>query len=130
MPLPRSIARFNRRVTNRILGPLAGVVPGFAIVVHVGRKTHRQYRTPVNAFSRPGGYIIALTYGPDSDWVRNVLAAGGCTLEMRGSTIHLTQPHLYHDERRRALPAPVSFVLGLGHVSDFVDLSVQDGTHA
>ena len=46
MPLPRSVARFNRRVTNRLLGRLAPRLPGFGIVVHTGRKTQRRYRTP------------------------------------------------------------------------------------
>ena len=76
MPLPRAVARFNRHVTNRILGPFAYVLPLFGVVVHRGRRSRRLYRTPVNVFRRPGGVVIALTYGPESDWVRNVLAAG------------------------------------------------------
>ena len=86
MPLPRSIARVNRRVTNRLLGGLAQRLPGFGVVVHKGRTSGRQYRTPVNVFRRGDRYIIALTYGPNADWVRNVLADGGCTLETRGRT--------------------------------------------
>ncbi len=90
MPLPRSVARFNRYVTNRILGPLAPYLPGFGVVVHRGRKTHRQYRTPVNVFRRRGGYVIALTYGPEAEWVRNVIAQGGCVLDTRGHTLRLS----------------------------------------
>jgi deazaflavin-dependent oxidoreductase (nitroreductase family) len=123
VPLPRSIARFNRRVTNRLLGPLAPYLPGFGVVVHTGRKSHRIYRTPVNLFRRAGGYVIALTYGPDSDWVHNVVAAGGCLLETRGRTVRLTQPRVYHDEQRRAVPPPLRVLGGLGHVSDFLDLA-------
>lgn len=126
MPLPRLIARFNRRVTNRLLGPLAPHLPGFGVVVHTGRKTGRRYRTPVNVFRRPDGYVIALTYGPDTDWVRNVLANGGCTLETRGRSLRLTRPHLFHDERRRSVPAPIRFIGGLGHVADFLDLSLDN----
>ena len=131
MPLPRSIARFNRRVTNRLLGPLASYLPGFGVVVHTGRKTGRLYRTPVNVFQRPGGYVIALTYGPESDWVRNVLASGGCRLETRGRMLRLTQPRVFHDERRRAVPAPLRLIGGvlgaLAGVSDFLDLTLADG---
>ena len=127
MPLPRWVARFNRRVTNRVLGPLARHLPGFGVVVHTGRKTGRQYRTPVNVFPRPGGYVIALTYGLESEWVRNVLARGGCALETRGRTLRLTRPHLVHDEQRRAVPAPLRLVLGVGHVSDFLDLTLDAG---
>jgi deazaflavin-dependent oxidoreductase (nitroreductase family) len=127
MPLPRSVARFNHHVTNRLLGPLAAYLPGFGIIVHEGRKTHQRHRTPVNVFSRPAGYVIALTYGPNSDWVRNVLASGGCELETRGRTVHLTRPRLIHDEQRRAIPELLRLVGALGNISDFLDLSLDGG---
>ena len=123
MPLPQSVARFNKRVTNRLTGRLARYLPGFGVVLHTGRKTHRQYRTPVNVFERDGKYVFALTYGADADWVRNVLADGGCALETRGRTVRLAEPRLFHDERRRAMPPPVRVVLGLTHVSDFLELT-------
>ncbi len=50
MPDPRWLARFNLHVTNRLVGPLARHMPGMGVDVHVGRKTHRQYRTPVLVF--------------------------------------------------------------------------------
>lgn len=127
MPLPRSIARFNRRVTNRVLGPLARYLPGFGIVVHTGRKTHRRYRTPVNVFPHADGYIIALTYGRDSDWVLNVLAQGGCTLETRGRGLRLTKPRLLRDERLLFVPAPLRLIPRLAAVFDFLELRVDDG---
>ena len=126
MPLPRWLAHFNRRVTNRLLGPLALRLPGFGVVVHTGRRTHRQYRTPVNVFRRADGYVIALTYGPEAEWVRNVLASGGCTLETRGRTLRLTRPRLFRDERRRSVPLPVRLVLGVLGVINFLGLRRDD----
>ena len=128
MPLPRSIARANRRVTNRLLTGLATRLPGFGVVVHTGRKSGRRYRTPVNVFRRGDRFIIALTYGPNADWVRNVLAEGGCMLEARTGTLRLARPRLYHDESRRAVPAPVRLVLGIVNVSDFLELTLNDGS--
>jgi deazaflavin-dependent oxidoreductase (nitroreductase family) len=128
MPLPRSVARFNRVVTNRILGPLAPYLPSFGVVVHEGRKTHVVRRTPVRVFRRPGSYLVALTYGPESDWVRNVLASGGCELETGGRRLRLVQPRLVHDEQRRAVPAVVRFIGRLGNVSDFLELTLD--THS
>ena len=127
MPLPRSVARLNKRLTNRITGPLAPYLPGFGVVVHTGRKTQRQYRTPVNVFRRPGGFVIALTYGPNADWVHNVLAAGGCILETRGRRVRLIAPRLVHDADRRLMPAPVRLMLGLSQVSDFLELTLDRG---
>jgi deazaflavin-dependent oxidoreductase (nitroreductase family) len=98
VPLPDRLARINRQVTNPIMRTFAGRVPGFAIVVHRGRRTGREYYTPVNAFRSPGGFVIALTYGPDRDWVRNVLAAGGCTLKWQGRRRRLDHPTVRQDD--------------------------------
>ena len=72
---------FNIVVTNRITGLFAGWLPGFGVLTHVGRKSGKVYRTPINVFRIPNGFIIALTYSSQSEWVKNVLAAGGCELK-------------------------------------------------
>jgi deazaflavin-dependent oxidoreductase (nitroreductase family) len=125
MALPRRLAAFNRRVTNHVTGPLARRLPGFGVVVHRGRRSQREYRSPVNVFVAPGGYVMALTYGADSDWVKNVLTAGGCDLETRGRTVHLTAPEILHDETRRYVPRPVRPILRLLGVTDFMRLSTR-----
>jgi deazaflavin-dependent oxidoreductase (nitroreductase family) len=122
VPLPKALARFNRVVTNPILGPAAERLPGFGIVVHAGRRSGRTYRTPVNLFRHGGRYVIALTYGADSQWVRNVLAAGGCDVETRGTTIHLGEPEIVHDPQGRFVPAPVRPILRALDVGDFMVL--------
>jgi deazaflavin-dependent oxidoreductase (nitroreductase family) len=124
VPAPKWLARFNRIGTNRVLGPLAPYLPLFGVVVHRGRKSGKVYRTPVNVFPRPGGATIALTYGPGSEWVRNVLAAGGCEVETRGRVARFVEPRLVHDEERRAMPGPVRVVLGLVGASDFLELTL------
>jgi deazaflavin-dependent oxidoreductase (nitroreductase family) len=122
MPLPKALARFNRVVTNRIVRRVAGRLPGFAIVTHVGRRSGRAYRTPVNLF-RPGDrYVIALTYGSDSQWVRNVLAAGRCEVVTRGARIALVEPEVIHDPGRALVPAPVRWILGALDVNEFMIL--------
>ena len=121
MPLPKRLARFNRLVTNRVVGPVAGRLPGFAIVSHVGRRSGRAYRTPVNLFrSQEDRYVIALTYGSDSQWVRNVLAAGEVDIETRGQRLHLVDPEVVHDAQRSLVPGPVRPILGLANVSEFM----------
>jgi len=50
MALPKRLARFNLLVTNRVVGPFARRLPGFAVVSHVGRRSGRVYRTPVNLY--------------------------------------------------------------------------------
>lgn len=105
----------------------AGRVPGFAIVVHRGRRTGREYRTPVNAFRSPAGVVIALTYGPDRDWVRNVLAAGGCTIERHGRPRRFHHPAVRQDdEALQHVPAPVRLALALLGVSAVLTLDEVD----
>jgi deazaflavin-dependent oxidoreductase (nitroreductase family) len=123
MPLPRSVALFNKKVTNRITGKVATRVPYFGVLTHHGRKSHREYRTPLNVFWSRGKVIVALTYGPNTDWVRNVMAEGGCVLETRGRALRLSRPRLLHDESRRTMPALVRFVLGLARIHDFRELT-------
>ena len=125
MPLPRWLARFNSRVTNRILGRLATRLPGWGVVVHIGRKTRREYRTPVFIFRRGDRLVIALTYGRESEWVQNVLAQGGCKLESQGRTLSLSQPRLFHDDDRRDLPRFHRSILGVFGVSDFLEFTVS-----
>jgi deazaflavin-dependent oxidoreductase (nitroreductase family) len=117
------MATVNRYVTNRVLGGPATRLPGFGVVHHVGRRSGREYRTPVNVFRTPGGYVFALTYGSRAEWVRNVLAADGCELVTRGRRVRLASPRLLHDERRSMMPAHVRVVLGLAHVSEFLELT-------
>ena len=120
MPLPRRLAKFNRVVTNRVLGPLARYLPGFAVVSHIGRRSGRTYRTPVNLFRRGDGYVIALTYGAESQWVRNVLAAGGADVETRGRHLDLTAPEVIRDPARSLVPKPVRVPLRLADVDEFM----------
>ena len=103
MPLPNGLARFNRRVTNRSLGVLAGKVPPFATVLHRGRATGVQHRTPVWAFHTDRGFLIALTYGEDSDWVQNVAAAGSCRLETVRGSHDLVRPEVLTGRGGRTL---------------------------
>ena len=81
MPIPKGMRQVNKAALNKVTRHLAPWLPGLGVVVHRGRTSGKQYRTPVNVFPRPGGrYVLALTYGTDTDWVKNVIAAGGCTL--------------------------------------------------
>jgi deazaflavin-dependent oxidoreductase (nitroreductase family) len=118
----RSIAHFKKHVTNRITRPLAPHLPGFGVVRHVGRNSGKHYETPVNVFTRDDGFVIALTYGTHSDWVRNVLAAGGCELVTRGRRYRLVEPRISHDESRMAASWFARPILGLIGAADFMRL--------
>lgn len=119
----RRLAAFHRAVTNRVMSRFAARLPGFGIITNLGRKTERRYRTPVNVFRAPGGFLVALTYGRESGWVENVLAAGGCELETRGVRYQLVAPVVVSDPSRRRFPFVVRIILGLIDASDYLQLS-------
>jgi deazaflavin-dependent oxidoreductase (nitroreductase family) len=120
MALPKRLARFNRVITNPVFEHAAKRLPGFAVVHHVGRRSGRAHHNPVNLFVHDDGYVIALMYGADSQWVRNVLAAGEAEIETMGQRIRLTQPELVHDADRSLVPAPIRPILRVVNVSDFM----------
>jgi len=123
MPIPRGMRKVNKIALNKVTRQLAPWLPGLGVVVHRGRVSGNTYRAPVNVFARPGGrYVLALTYGPDTDWVKNVIAAGGCELLTRGAHLELTAPRLFHDESRREIRVLERRILGLLNVDDFLEL--------
>jgi deazaflavin-dependent oxidoreductase (nitroreductase family) len=122
MPIPKVVGRWNKAGLNRVTRHIAPWMPGLGVVVHRGRRSGRRYQTPVNVFIADDGYVFALTYGPDTDWVKNVLAAGGCELRTRGETIELASPRLFHDETRRGIRPFERQVLRVLGVADFLSL--------
>jgi deazaflavin-dependent oxidoreductase (nitroreductase family) len=122
MTIPKTVARFNAHVTNRVSSPFAGWLPGFAVVTHVGRRSGRTSQTPVNMFRDGERYVFALTYGADSQWVKNVMAAGGCEVRTKGTAVRLCEPRIFTDPDRRLVPGPVRVALRLLDVNDFLSM--------
>jgi deazaflavin-dependent oxidoreductase (nitroreductase family) len=117
------VGQWNKAGLNKVTRRIAPWMPGLGVVVHRGRRSGRVYRTPVNVFAAEDGYIVALTYGPDTDWVKNVLAAGGCELRTRGRAVQVTAPRVYHDEARRGIRPVERQVLRAIRVADFLSLT-------
>ena len=84
----------------------------------------------MNVFRAGDGYVIALTYGPETGWVKNVLAAGGCELRTRGQTIPLGAPRLFHDQSRPAIRPVERQVLRILDVADFMSLAPASASTA
>lgn len=119
------LAQFNRRLVNPVVRTFAGR-PGspVAVVEHRGRRSGRRYRTPVVAFGVDDGYVVALFYGADGDWVKNVLAAGSCTLELGGRRVELVDPRVLDVSEGMALvPALMRPALRLLRVTGVLRLS-------
>ncbi|WP_157121368.1 nitroreductase family deazaflavin-dependent oxidoreductase [Nocardia miyunensis] len=66
----------------------------WGILTHVGRRSGRVYRTPLGAHPFGDGFLLPLGYGPNTDWYRNLVAAGTCELTWKGATYPLEQPEV------------------------------------
>jgi deazaflavin-dependent oxidoreductase (nitroreductase family) len=87
------------RKTSRAMKPLAlrsaGKPGAYASVIrHVGRQSGRQYETPIGTVPTDEGFVIALPYGPNTDWLKNVLASGAATIVADGKTYSVDQPEV------------------------------------
>ena len=107
MKLSRGVARFNKRVTNRIQGLYAWLVPPWAVILHSGRRSGRQYRTPLFAFRRGQTLVIALLYGEESEWLRNLRAGDGHVIRA-GRTFVVGAPEVVATSEAGSLLARLS----------------------
>ena len=119
MPLSRGLARFNRVITNRISRPLARWLPGFAVLVHRGRNSGAEYRTPLNAWLGDDDVIVALTYGRDTDWLKNVTAANGGEIIAGRKSYRVGPPQLIGSEGMSRMPVIARPILRSIDVDEF-----------
>ena len=95
---PASALRFNKLAVR-----LAGhrLIPLWARLSHTGRTSGKPYETPVAVIPTDSTFIIALPWGRGTDWVRNVRAAGGCTIRWRGADYACSEPEFVDQEVAR-----------------------------
>ena len=111
MRVPRAVAQFNRRVTNPVARSLTPWLPCLGTLEHTGRKSGRHYRTPLLVFKTRDGFVILIGYGPETDWLKNVLAGGPTVLHKRGKALALGSPRIVSKAEAAPLvtPAPRLF---------------------
>lgn len=94
------------RVPNAFFMLIAGRrFRAYSLLTHIGRRSGREYRTPITAFPLGDGFVFALLYGKatEVDWCLNVMAAGRCILKTRGREYVLEKPEII--PALQALPA-------------------------
>ena len=118
---------FNKRILNPVMLKFAGSVSPFAVIRHVGRRSGKPYKTPLIVMPAADGFVIALTYGPEVDWYRNLRAAGRATLVWRGREYAIAQPEpLDSQTGLLAFPAPFRLILRtLNRIEHFAKVRSQ-----
>ena len=103
--------RAGAATVNRLINPwlvrqrVADVSRGeIGLMEHVGRTSGTVRVTPVHPVPTATGFRIIVPLGNESQWARNVLAAGHCRLQV-GETIHdLDEPRLVPPTQVNELP--------------------------
>ena len=94
-PLVLNAVRRSSRAMKPLVLKSSGTPDGIASVIrHVGRTSGRPYETPVQAVATDDGFVIALPYGPNTDWLKNVLVSGWATIVHEGDTYRVNRPEI------------------------------------
>ncbi len=118
------------RFMGRLTRPLAGRrwFPLFAVLRHRGRRSGREYAVPVGLRETADGYFIALPFGDRTQWVHNVVAAGGCTLRWRGEDLVMTDPTIVgRDKAAFAFPLVQRWMMRAAGTQRFIRLRALGG---
>jgi deazaflavin-dependent oxidoreductase (nitroreductase family) len=109
---PRAIVR----ATEPLARALAGRrwMPVWAVIHHRGRRTGTEYGTPIAVIPTldKSLILIGLPWGLNTNWARNVVAAGGATLTREGRVHAATDPRIVDASAAAELAKPfVRFVV-------------------
>jgi deazaflavin-dependent oxidoreductase (nitroreductase family) len=123
-PVTDASRALNKRFGNPAMMRLAGRRYFFAgLIRHEGRRSGREYATPIWAVPTTEGIVISLPFGEGADWLKNVLAAGRATIETRGETWAVAEPEVI--ERETAwplLPRRARLLFGLAGIERYLKL--------
>lgn len=121
MPMPLWWGHINKHVFNR----MALKRDSWPVLTHVGRTSGKVYRTPLEVHRIDGGVVFILIYGSESDWVKNILAAGEATLTTKGDEEKLVSPRLIaEDEAWKTMSPETKRPPKLLKVSEFLRMDL------
>jgi deazaflavin-dependent oxidoreductase (nitroreductase family) len=105
-------------VTHRLdplvlrLGLAGGRVSRWATVEHVGRISGTTYHTPIYPMTFDDHVYVLLPLGTDTQWARNVQAAGHCRMQLHETILDLDEPAIVPASENPTLPAWLAGALG------------------
>lgn len=114
--------RDSMRFMNRMFVKIAGRRwRNQSLLMHVGRKSGREYRNPVAAYPLNDGFVIPIMFGPASNWVQNIMAADCFTLRTKGRDVLLGSAEILpFEEVRGAFPGWLQVAIRMGKRDQFV----------
>ena len=102
---PQWLDRIQIKYFNPVIKPLGGKVPGLSLIKHRGRTSGRSYETVVTAYRRGDQLAVVLGHG-QTDWAKNILAAGEADVRLFRDEVHIVNPRIVpNGDDVAALPA-------------------------
>ena len=84
---------YHKHVTNPVwVRFFAGRSANSALLHHVGRKSGKTFVTPLTAHKSEDTIIVPLPYGTETDWLRNLQAAGQGVIEFDNRRYTVNEP--------------------------------------
>jgi deazaflavin-dependent oxidoreductase (nitroreductase family) len=102
--MPAWLPKVNQRIVNPVQMLWAPRLPPWAVIVHRGRRSGAEHRTPVLAWRSGSALYVVLFYGSRTQWVRNVRAAGGGEVIRRGRRCRFAGVRVVRDPSAERLP--------------------------
>lgn len=123
---PNRMRYFAKHVVNRVTMRKAGTAKSsFGILRHVGRRSGKEFETPIVVSQLGEDFVFALTYGPKVDWYRNYQANGKATLTWHDKTYTIQKLEPLEPRIGLAAHTPLErVVLRLTKVQSFLRVKV------
>jgi hypothetical protein len=110
--------RLGTRYLNEVVNP-ALVARGIAgagrsevgTLEHVGRRSGTRHLTPIHPVPTADGFRIVVPLGEQSEWAKNVIAAGHCRMQLHDVVYELDEPALLAASEVPGIAAPMAWVL-------------------
>lgn len=104
---PKRTLGLVRKLFGRVLNPLLlWLADRFhldqSVVFHVGRRSGREYATPLCVSPIRDGFIVPAAFGPEADWLANLRATPEARLVHEGVTYSVQAEVIDADEALRA----------------------------
>lgn len=112
---------------NRYAARIAGErhVPLWVLLRHRGRRSGREFATPVVGKRVRDGFVIPMAFGERADWYRNLAASGEGTIRWRGEEHAVFAPTILDvDAADWAFPAVLRALLHRLGIRSLVFLKV------
>jgi deazaflavin-dependent oxidoreductase (nitroreductase family) len=122
--MPGWLPKVNERVVNPVQRLWAPWLPPWALILHTGRRSGARHRTPVLALQADGALVVLLFYGPRTQWIRNLEAAGGGAVVRAGRRRAITAMRIVREPD--GLPAPARAAVRRGLPALVLDLGQRE----